>query len=82
MRSQDKLRASWSRRERDVMLHNPLGQSTTSDSYWLAGVFNKEFTDELARRGYDPTTLRFSVEPVQGNHRFASQRPAIPTHER
>jgi hypothetical protein len=74
MRAEDKLRATWSKRENDVMLHYPLGQSTASDGHWLSGVFSKEFTEELQRRGYDVSTLRFSVEPMQGCERFASQR--------
>jgi hypothetical protein len=56
------LRAYWSKREQDVMLDFPLGQRTSSDGHWLAYVFNREFTEELTRRGYDVKTLRFSVE--------------------
>lgn len=70
----DKLHAYWSKRERDVILYSPLGQQTTCDGAFLAGVFNKAFTDELERRGYDVSTLRFSIAPKQGNERFASQR--------
>ena len=76
MRATDKLRAWWSKRERDVMLYHPLGFQTKCDAGWLSGVLNKDFTDELDRRGYDVTTLRFSVEPKKGDPRFASQRRA------
>lgn len=74
MRQGDKLRATWSKRERDVMLHFPLGSSTQSDGHWLSGILNTKFTDELERRGYDVTTLKFSIEPQQGNAKFASER--------
>lgn len=77
----DKLRATWSKRETDVMLHFPNGQGTKCDAHWLSGVFNKEFIDELFRRGYDPTTMRFSVEPQKGNQRFVSQQDP-PSDER
>jgi hypothetical protein len=52
------LKANWSKRERDVMIHYP----RSPDGHWLAGVFDKSFVDELDRRGYDVTTLRFSVK--------------------
>ena len=76
MKLYDKLRAYWSKRERDIMLFHPLGVSTSSDAHWLSGIFNKQFTDELERRGYDVTTMKFSIEPQKGNTRFASQREA------
>jgi len=74
MRAKDKLRATWSNRENDVMLHYPLGFQTKCDGHWLSGIFCKEFTDELESRGYDKKTMKFSVEPMRGNERFASQR--------
>mgnify|MGYP000728074372 CR=1 FL=1 len=74
MKVTDKLRANWSKRENDVMLHYPLGFGTRSDGHWLSGVFNKEFTEELASRGYDITTMKFSVGPKAGEHKFHSTR--------
>lgn len=74
MKASDKLRANWSKREDDVMLHYPLGIGSRSDGHWLSGVFNKAFTDELASRGYDITTMKFSIEPKAGEHRFSSTR--------
>lgn len=55
------LTARWSKRERDVMLDWPAGYGAKSDARWLADMFNLAFTKELEQRGYDPTTLRFSV---------------------
>ncbi len=75
MKATDKLRANWSIRERDLMLHYPCGVGTKSDAHWLADVvFPKSVTDELAARGYDVTTLKFSIEPKAGERRFSSQR--------
>lgn len=74
MKARDKLRATWSKREKDVMLHFPMGAQTKSDGHYLAGVFNKEFIDEMERRGYDISTMKFEISPQAGNERFASQR--------
>jgi hypothetical protein len=74
MRAVDKLRANWSKQENDVMLHWPSGICTKADGHWLSGVFDKAFIKELEKRGYDPQTMRFSVEPKRGNERFTSQK--------
>jgi hypothetical protein len=73
MKARHKLRAYYSKKERDVILDFPPGSCTKSDGHWLAGVFNTAFTDELARRGYDVTTMRFSVEPRAGHDKFAAE---------
>jgi len=77
MRAIDKLRAYWSKQENDVMFHWPGGVCTTADGHWLYGVFNDSFIEELRRRGYDPTTMKFSVEPQKGNKRFTSQHEPL-----
>ncbi len=74
MKQEDKLRAYWSKGERDIMLHWPGGESTRADGHYLSGLFDKEFTEEMKRRGYDLRTLKFSIEPMAGNQRFTSQR--------
>lgn len=56
------------------MLFFPFGSQTVTDARYLSGIFNTEFTDELDRRGYDITTLKFSIEPKKGNQKFGSQR--------
>lgn len=71
---EDKLRASWSKKEKDIVFHWPGGSNTRSDAHWLYGVLGDEVTAELTRRGYDITTLKFSIEPLAGNQRFTSQR--------
>lgn len=74
MNARDKLRATYSKKEKDVILHFPLGYGTSSDGHYLSGIFNVEFTDQLERRGYDLSTMKFSIEPMKGNDRFSSQR--------
>lgn len=75
MKAKDKLRAYWSKRENDLMLYYPAGEQTKCDGRVVNEALSKEFTDELARRGYDLNTLRFSIAPKKGNQRFQSQRP-------
>lgn len=73
MDARDKLRATWSKRENDLMLHFPQGSQTKCDGGYLSDALTPVL-DELKRRGYDPKTVRFSIEPMAGNVRFASQR--------
>jgi hypothetical protein len=57
------------------MFYSPLGMQTVCDARYLNDmVFTKEVLEELERRGYDTTTIKFSIEPQKGNERFASQR--------
>lgn len=77
----NKLKARWSQRQRDIVLVWPAGQCTRADAAWLSTVFNKKFTEELQRRGYDPRTIKFSVSPRQGNKKFLSEREADPPAE-
>lgn len=74
MKRIDKLLAYWSKKEKDIMLHWPGGISTKSDAHWLSGIFNKEFTEELERRGYNISTIKFSIEPSKDNKKFTSQQ--------
>lgn len=75
MKRADKLRADWSKKERDIMLHFPIGFSTKSDGHWLSVIFGKEFAAEIEARGYDISTMKFEVSPAIGNPKFRSQRP-------
>jgi len=43
------------------MLEHPVGPLTCADAHWLFSILNKEFVNELVRRGYDPETINFSV---------------------
>ena len=64
MKAGDKLRANYSKKQDDVVLHYPLGQSTVCDARWLSGIFSEEFMNELSKRGYDVATMKFSIEPM------------------
>lgn len=70
----DKLHAYWDMAGDELIVYHPLGQQTTSDARYLLQVFNPNFEKELISRGYDITTLKFSIEPQRGNQRFTSQR--------
>ena len=76
MLAADKLRVTYSKSERDLMFHWPLGTQTKCDAHRLNSVFTPELLADLKQRGYDITTLRFSIEPQRGHRRIASQRPA------
>ena len=74
MIAKDKLRANWCKQDDTVMFHYPLGSQTNCDASFLSGHITEELANELEERGYDKTTLKFSIEPKKGNERFASQR--------
>lgn len=75
MKAVAKLRARWSKRERDILAQYPAGSQTKSDGGYLCHIL-KPTLAELERRGYDITTFRFSIAPSQGNARFDSQLPS------
>jgi hypothetical protein len=75
MKTNDKLRAYWSKNEKCVECFHPLGTQTGSDAnYILSFVFHKSIIDELTLRGYNVETLKFSIQPALDNQKFASQR--------
>lgn len=62
------LRARWSKREQDVMIEYPrkcdghlihyyMGSPRQSGQEWVPSLF-----EELEKRGYDLTTLKFSIK--------------------
>lgn len=69
----DKLKAHWGKMENDIILTYPHGVGTKSDAHWLSGVFSKEFEAELRNRGYDISTLKFSIAPDL-NHKDADRK--------
>lgn len=75
MKARDKLRLRWSKTERDWEISYPLGRSTSSDAHYLSSVLPSGVLKELDARGYDLTTLKFSIEPKKGNQKFTSQMP-------
>jgi hypothetical protein len=76
MTPQPELKIRWSKTEQDLLIAFP----RSCDGHWIAGVFNREFTQELQERGYDITTLRFSVKrKSQDNRPTESQQEVKPT---
>lgn len=61
-----RLRASWSKREKDIVFHYP----SKPDGHLLHDFFSyaklagagKSLLEELEARGYDLATLKFSIE--------------------
>lgn len=74
MKEKDKLRVFWCKEERTQSFFYPLGNQTKCDGGYLSGVITDKVLAELEERGYDKTTIKFSIEPKKGNERFASQR--------
>jgi len=70
----DKLRVSWCKREETLLYHTPAGTHTKPDGHFMYGVIGDSVIAELEERGYDPKTLKFSIEPKKGDARFVSQR--------
>ena len=80
MRKKDKLTFFWSDKEQDFVVGYPFGINTKSDSRLLMYFFTNrsiiqsdtEIVDELKRRGYDPTTIKFEISPQKGDSKFES----------
>lgn len=75
MTQKDKLTARWKYdREQgcyDLVVNYPLGCMTYTDANYLLGhVFTKEFIEEIQKRGYDISTLKFEISP-----KFPTPRP-------
>lgn len=60
------LRAYWSRRERDVMFWRSAHEGGSANAAYLHHVIGGDFLRELDRRGFDTTTLRFSIRRKPG----------------
>lgn len=83
MSRKTQLRVYWSKREQDFVLAHPAGIGTKSDAHWLAiGVFTDQFKQELLARGYDPTTVKFSVEIDFEGPRAESKFPTLTAERR
>ena len=66
------LSASWSKKEKDIIFNYPNGTQTKCDGHFLHsrfdiapfrhdGTLDVIFIKELEERGYDISTLRFSI---------------------
>jgi len=75
---ENKLRARWSKREKDILLIHPLGIMTRCDGAYLAfKVFNNEFVKEMVDRGYDITSLKFEITVDKNGKRYQKRFPTL-----
>jgi hypothetical protein len=67
-RKPGRLLLRWVDRQRDFVVNYPrrpdghLAVSVLLNSGWNTSKRGRSFIDELERRGYDPKTLRFSID--------------------
>ena len=67
---EEKLTLKWSRREKDLICHypNPRDGAACFDAFTserfrpISKVWSDSFVKELEKRGYDITTLKFSIK--------------------
>lgn len=70
IKKEDKLRVYWSKKESDLMIYHPMGRNTSADGWYLNKFFNSEFIEEMKRRGYDLSSVKFEISPDLTNERF------------
>lgn len=71
IKKEDKFRVYWDKKENDIMFYHPAGRNTGADGwYYHSYVFTSEFLEEMKRRGYDITTIKFEITPDINNERF------------
>lgn len=75
---ENKLRARWSKGEKDILVTYPLGVQTKCDcNYLLSLMFNSDFEREMKSRGYDITTLKFEITVDKNGERFSEKFPTL-----
>ena len=74
MKAIDKLRVYWCKKEDFRTFYMPSGNQTRCDGHYMNGIITEDVINELDERGYDVSTIKFSIEPKKGNERFVSQR--------
>jgi len=63
MTKMNKLTYKWSKREKDFLIHFPRKcDGHLVNSFFNGHVNGKEFLEELEKRGYDLTTLKFEIK--------------------
>ena len=71
----DKLTVKWSKKEKDLIIHYPsrpdgaLAHSAfcSEQHHPFDDTWSKSFVEELKSRGYDITTLKFSIQKLKDN---------------
>lgn len=68
LKTKNRLRVAWSKRKNDMIFHFPkdkcdahLIQLYFYGHKYIAGKVSPSFIEELEKRNYDITTLRFSI---------------------
>lgn len=75
---ENKLRARWSKREKDILVNYPKGIGTVCDcNYLFSEVFTNNFVKEMKERGYDITTLKFEIKVDEKGERFKEKFPSL-----
>lgn len=69
----NKIRARWSKKKNDLIINFP----NASDGRYVADIFNEQVTNELAKRGYDLSTLKFSVERFKGMDKWVIEKAGV-----
>ena len=62
------LKAYWSRREKDIVFSYPTKPDGQLLCNALHGIGVKELVAELDRRGYDITTLKFTIKQKEADN--------------
>lgn len=64
IKNKDKLRVYWDHNEDDLVVSWPITCQGRCDGTWMfLNVFTNDVKKEFERRGWDITTLKFSIEP-------------------
>lgn len=75
---ENKLRARWSKREKDILVTYPRGIGTVCDcNYLFSDIFTNEFVKEMEERGYDIKTLKFEIKVDEKGKRFKEKFPTL-----
>ena len=71
----DMLDVCWNKSDEELECFYPEGKDTRNDAeYILFEIFKTSKCNELKKRGYDLSTLKFSIAPRKGNKKFKSER--------
>lgn len=69
------LHVRWNEEDEELEFFYPQGKGTMNDAkFLLNGIFKTSNCNELKKRGYALSTLKFSIAPRKGNKKFKSER--------
>lgn len=74
----NKLKISWCKKEKDILVTYPLGIKTNCDASFLYNMLEKcNFVEEVKNRGYDIKSIKFSIEVDKNNERYKTKFPTL-----